>query len=60
MQKNLSLECGAKRDVLLYPRAENLLPGRLQEEILVAPWCPLGLRLFSLGCEERSFMNVTV
>lgn len=32
---------GSKKDVLLYPRAENLLSGRLQEEALMAhavPW----------------------
>lgn len=52
MQKVLNLGNGSMKDVLLYPRVENLLPGRLQEES--TPCCPLGLRLF-LGHEERSF-----
>lgn len=49
---------GGKKDVYLYPRAENLFPRRLQEGS--TPCCPLDLRLFSLGMKKGAFMNVIV
>lgn len=55
MQRDLSLGSRGKKDVLLYPRADNLLPGRLQEEALIAPCCPLGLRLLSLGVKKSFY-----
>ena len=47
MQRDLSLGSQSKKDVLLYARADNLLPWRQQEEVLLAPCHPLGLRHLS-------------
>ena len=47
MQRDLSLVSQSKKDVFLYARADNLLSWRLQEEVLLAPCHPLGLRRLS-------------
>ena len=58
MLSDLSLGNGGKKDMLLYPRTENVLPGRQLEDN--TPCCSLGLRFPSLGMKKGAVRNAVV